>query len=65
MIIYCPKCQSRNVKTDVVEVPRPLPYEVSMDALANMPNTVDAVLRTSLWRASCQECGYSLEYQSA
>lgn len=63
-VIFCPKCQSRDVSEERM-TPLP-PRLVSMDELGNNHATYaqPAVLRTSTWRATCNDCGYFVEYQS-
>lgn len=62
-VIFCPKCKSHDVTEERV-TPLP-PRMVSMDDLGNTGSyAMPAVLRTSTWRATCNDCGYFVEYQS-
>lgn len=63
-VVYCPKCQGRDIDRKLVS-PLPQPHMVSMDELGQGPFTVvPAVLQTSRWRATCQGCGYFVEYNA-
>lgn len=62
-IIYCPKCQGRNIKQAPVNPPAP--RMVSMDELAmyTPAQFEPLVLHTQTWRATCQDCGYFVTYE--
>lgn len=58
--IFCPKCNSKDV-TEKRMTPLPTTL-VSMDKLGAIPMAVPTVLQQSLWRATCEDCGYFVEY---
>lgn len=62
-IVYCPKCNSENIKYE--RLTKPEPERVSMDEWARQtfPSSQPLVLRFDKWQVKCADCGYAVDYQ--
>lgn len=57
-VIYCPKCNGENIETKCLN---PRVERISMDDLGG-PRVVNAVWNPSMFKVTCQDCGYTKEY---
>jgi len=63
MVVYCPVCWSEDIKIDVIgEVP---PKDaISMNELGKVRITMILGVKSIRYRAECQNCGYTVEFES-
>lgn len=61
-IVYCPKCNGEKIKYELLT--KHEPERVTMDEWARQPNFgyQTLALRFDKWRATCEGCGYAVEY---
>lgn len=61
--VFCPKCNSTNVKIEAISRPEPKIRNLSMDELGTPREyMVTLEVRFSRYRATCKNCGYEKEY---
>lgn len=63
VVVYCPRCQSRNVKRERMAPVEPIIIPMDDLAIFNPAQYEPLVLQTVEWRATCNECGYYVTYQ--
>lgn len=63
-ILFCPKCKSEKITTTRLTPMQAVMVSIDDLAIYDAVQVMPLVLHTSAWRASCDECGYFVDYQS-
>lgn len=62
-IYYCPKCESTDIKIEVIDTPETKPLAISIDNLSNIKmGKKRGVKIIKNCKATCRNCGYNKKF---